>query len=222
MATATGQAPVSNNTPSYGGNWGNARFNKYYNRYLNDIPLNTVDYNALSTQEQSVDELAAEVAAYLDPQLNTTEKNLRRQLRNNYNDIDAGGASKGMSRSTWVTDAKNAAYNAGMDTLADAYNNYGSALASGVSERYENYLARRQGIDEQNARNQLEVDKYNSQVKTAQEQLAYQRAANAYNWTKPKAKRGGSKSNEEPFVEYGPKVATTTKRRISGQYEHLM
>lgn len=189
MATATGQAPVSQNS---GGNWGNSRFNKYYNRYLNDIPLNTINYNAVSTPDQSVDELAAEVAAYLDPQINTTEKNLRRQMRNNYNDIDANGASKGMSRSTWVTDEKGAIYNAGMDALADAYSNYNSALASGVSERYENYLARRQGIDEQNAKNQLEVDKYNSSVKTALEQKAYERAANAYNWTKPKKRKSGS------------------------------
>lgn len=223
------QAPAM----SRGGDWGDARFNRYYNRYLGELPLNKVSYDSLSTPERNVDELAQEVAAYLDPQLETTAKNLRRQTRQNYNTIDTEGAGRGMSRSTWVTDEKNAAYNAGMQGLADAYNNYNDALVSGVSERYENYLARKQALDQQNQKNQLETDKFNSQILTAQEQLAYDRAAQAWARTQPSGggkKKGSTKVELTPADSLGKhytvtgdgKVATTTKRRISGQYSGLM
>ena len=188
------EVTITAQNPSVGrGDWGNRRFDKYYNRYLNELPKNTVSYDGLSTQNRDVNELAQEVASYLDPQLETTAKNLRRQTRQNYNEIDTEGANRGMSRSTWVTDAKNAAFNGMMQGLADAYNNYNDALVSGVSEQYENYLARRQALDQQNQRNQMETDQFNSQINTAQEQLAYERAAQAYNRTKPKPSKPNGK-----------------------------
>ena len=60
--------------------------------------------------------------------------------------------------------------------IADLGSDYSSTLAEKVSSQYENYLNRKAGIDEVNAGNQIEVDKWNSQVKTALEELAYTRA----------------------------------------------
>lgn len=218
-----------------GGSWGDNRFQNYYNRYLSDLPLNTVNYDRLSTQERDVQELAAEQQAYLEPQLDTLQKNTRRSMRNEYNNIDANLAGRNMSRSTVVTDQKNAVYNAGMSTLSNAYSNYMDNLLSGVQQALANQDARRQAIDKQNAANELEARKWNSQIETAQMQNAYQRAAEAYERTKPKAtkKSGSSKpKNEYKKPEYkmdwltkdGKKQITvrdSTKRRMSGQSSGL-
>lgn len=225
--TITAQNP-SNNV----GRWGDKRFQKYYNRYLGELPKNTVNYNALSTQQRSAEEMAQEVASYLDPQLETTAKNLRRQTRQNYNTIDTEGAGRGMSRSTWVTDEKNAIYNAEMQGLADAYNSYNDALVSGVAEAYENQAARQQAIDQQNQKNQMETDQFNSQIETAQEQLAYDRARQAWLRTRPKPqKHYGTKPGYTPpsytmdwLTKDGKKqikVRDKSKRRISGQSSGL-
>ena len=212
MAENTQQAPVTNR----GGIWGNNRFQNYYNQYLNTLPLNTVSYDRITTPDVSVDEIANDVNAYLEPQIDTTQKNLRREMRRDYNDIDANIAGRGVSRSTIGLDAKNATYNAGMNALTNAWANYQDELANGVAQRYEQLLARRQAADEQNAKNQFETDKYNSQVLTAQEQLAYQRANEAFARTQPSGGggRGSSPSTktETPQKQgyYGTLTAGST------------
>lgn len=197
MAENAQQAPVTNR----GGVWGNNRFQNYYNQYLNTLPLNTVSYDRITTPDVSVDEIANDVTAYLDPQIDTTQKNLRREMRRDYNNIDANIAGRGVSRSTIGLDEKNATYNAGMSALTNAWANYQDELANGVAQRYEQLLARRQAVDEQNAKNQFETDKYNSQVLTAQEQLAYQRANEAFARTQPKGGGGGKSGSPSTKTE---------------------
>lgn len=204
MAENTQQAPVTNR----GGIWGNARFQNYYNQYLDTLPLNTVNYDRITAPETSVQELANEVTAYLEPQIETTQKNLRREMRRDYNEIDANIASRGVTRSTIGLDAKNATYNAGMNALSSAWADYQDNLANGVAQRYEQMLARRQAADEQNAKNQLEADKFNSQVLTAQEQLAYERANDAWARTKTGYTRK-KKKPEDPII--GQPILTSGK-----------
>lgn len=154
----------------------NTVLNDYYSKIIKELPADTIERAVISTPEQSVESISEQVRGYLQPQYDASVRQRQEQTKQNQAAIDVDAASRGMTPSTWVTDSKSRQLSAEASDIADLGSNYTSTLAEQVASRYENYLNRKAGIDEVNAGNQIEVDKWNSQVKTALEELAYTRA----------------------------------------------
>ena len=154
----------------------NTVLNDYYSKIIKELPADTIERAVISTPEQSVESILEQVRGYLQPQYDASVRQRQEQTKQNQAAIDVDAASRGMTPSTWVTDSKSRQLSAEASDIAGIGSNYTSTLAEQVASRYENYLNRKAGIDEVNAGNQIEVDKWNSQVKTALEELAYTRA----------------------------------------------
>lgn len=161
---------------STGMQFANTVLNDYYSKIIKELPADTIERAVISTPEQTVDSIAAQVRSYLQPQYESSVRQRQEQTKQNQAAIDVDAASRGMAPSTWVTDSKARQLTAEASDIADLSGQYSSTLAQQVASQYDRYLNRKAGIDEANAGNQIEVDKWNSQVKTALEELAYTRA----------------------------------------------
>ena len=186
--TATGATPAANTTtPASTADNGmtGMRFAKpvldeYYRSIIKELPANTIDRAVISTPEQTTASIAEQVKSYLQPQYDMSVRQRQEQTKQNQAAIDVDSASRGMGASTWTSDSKSRQLMAEASDVANLGSNYTSTLAQQVASQYESYLNRKAGIDEANANNQIEVDKWNSQVKTALEELAYSRALQEY------------------------------------------
>lgn len=169
----------------------NSKLDAFYQSALKALPANTIERAAISTPEQSVDSISEQVRAYLDPYYRNATSKRQAQTQQYKTEIDADATSRGMGASTYVTDMKNRQLVAEAADIAALNNEYASTLAQNVAQTYENYLNRKASVDEINADNQIEVDKWNSQVQTALEQLAYTRAMEEYRRAMAASSGGG-------------------------------
>lgn len=148
-------------------------FDRYYNTILAGLNKEYVDY-----QMPSVDELTTRIAAYLRPAYDQAVANRQQQTKQYAANLDVDAASRGMGRSSYVTDAKSKQQSAEAADIANLESNYGAALSEALLNQYNQHLA-----------NKLNVDTLNAQLRAQYEQMAYDRAGDMYNLTKKK--RGG-------------------------------
>ena len=148
----------------------------YYKKFYSVLPQETIEYDPITLQEQTVEGISEQVEKYLRGYYDKSIADRRKQTTVNNTGIDVDAASRGMTASTWLTDAKNRQYQAEAADIANLNSDYNSKLAETVYNQYQNYLNQKLEVDTRNRENQIEVDEWNSQVRVAMEQLAYQRA----------------------------------------------
>jgi predicted RNA-binding protein YlxR (DUF448 family) len=129
-------------------------------------------------------ELTAQIAAYLRPSYDQAIAGRQTQTQRYGTDLDVDAASRGMGRSSYVTDAKSKLQQAEAADISNLESNYGAALSEALLNQYNQHLA-----------NKLNTDTINAQLRAQLEQSAYDRAGDMYNLTKKKGS-GGSGSDE--------------------------
>lgn len=124
---------------------------------------------SISYSMPSQQELAAQISAYLRPSYDNAIAQRRDQTLYNRAQIDADAASRGMGRSTYVTDVKDQAMDAEASDIASLESDYKSALLQAVQDQYNQHL-----------QNKLAADQYNSQAQYAAQEAAWQSALGLY------------------------------------------
>lgn len=142
-----------------------ATFNNYYNTIKSNMTVPTISYSA-----PDMATLQNQIAAYLRPAYDQAIAQRQTQTKQYSADIDADAASRGMGRSTWVTDAKMQQQDSEATDIANLESNYASALAQAVLDQYNTEMSRK-----------LSADQANAELAAEYEQLAYNRAADMYN-----------------------------------------
>lgn len=151
----------------------------------------------ISYRMPSTSSLASEISAYLKPQLDQAITARQDQTLTNRAEIDADAASRGMGRSSFVTDVKDRAMDAEATDISNMESDYQSRLLQAVQEQYMQHQA-----------NKLAADQYNSSAMASARGAAYQYAlAEA---AKQDAKKGGRKSG------YDQNVIDVADRLIQG------
>ena len=158
-----------------------ATINAYYQQFLSGLTPQTIDYQDITTEEQTKDEFSASEAAYLEPYYTQQIKSVLASAKAQRAEYDADAASRGMSSSTWLSDAKGRTSQQAQTDVASLQAAYTSALAQNTNDLYQAQLDRLLTVSQQNASNRLTVDEYNANQKTNTEALAYQRALEMYN-----------------------------------------
>lgn len=166
-------------TPATPAVYADPSFESYYNSIKSSLVPQTVTYAM-----PDVNTLSSQIAAYLRPAYDQAIVNRQNQTVQNRADIDADAASRGMGRSTWVTDVKARESKAEAADIANLESNYGAALAEAVLGQYNQHL-----------NNKLQVDLANAQMMAQYEQLAYDRAGDMYNLMQASKKSSGGGSN---------------------------
>ncbi len=131
---------------------------------LSKLTVPSVSYNLPSTQE-----IMAEVAAYLRPSYDAAIGQRKKQTLYNRSEIDADAVSRGMGRSTYVTDVKDQAMDAESADISGMESAYSAALAQTVQSQYNQHL-----------HNKLAADQYNASASSAAQQAALQYAMGLY------------------------------------------
>jgi len=152
------------------------KLNGYYQTFLKELPSQEISYTPIEYETQTVDSISDQVSKYLRNYYDKSIAQRQKQTIQNNADLDVDAASRGMGASTWLTDAKNRQYQAEAADVAQLNSDYNATLAQNVYQQYQNYLANRLQVETTNTANQLEVDQWNAQARTALEALAYQRA----------------------------------------------
>ena len=183
LASVGGSASTPTTTAVYA----DPSFDSYYNSIKSSLTPQTVSYTMpdLST-------LSSQIAAYLRPSYDQAIAARQEQTAQNRADIDADAASRGMGRSSWVSDVKARESKAEASDIADLESNYGAALAEAVLTQYNQHLS-----------NKLQADLANAEIAAQYEQLAYDRAADMYNLIQSKSSSSSSSSgsgNDEDLV----------------------
>ncbi len=149
-----------------GGNvYGGTDLNALYQQVLGVLSPPSISYAMPSR-----DELTAENSGILRPAYDQAILQRQRQTLQNRAEIDVDAASRGMGRSTWVTDVKDRAMDSEADDIARMEGEYAAALSAAVQEQYEQHLA-----------NKLAADQYNAQATAAAQNAAFGYATQMYN-----------------------------------------
>ncbi len=208
MANSINSAALSDNV-----------LNSYYQSFLKELPMETVEYTPISMEAQTVDSISDQVSKYLrnyyDKAINTRKAST---VQNNAA-LDVDATSRGMSSSTWLTDQKNRLYQSEAADVSGLEGDYAANLAQNVYEQYNNYLSNRLAVDTQNVSNKKEVDMFNAQVRSALEELAYSRAideygryrANLANVGGGRSGNGGGDNTSVETVQDNRAIATANK-----------
>ena len=138
--------------------------NALQNQILNMLTVPSIEYSMPSEQE-----LAAQISDYLRPSYDQAIAQRKKQTLYNRAEIDADAASRGMGRSSYVTDVKDQAMDAEASDVANLENNYNAALLEAVYNQYNQHL-----------QNKLAADQYNSSAAAAAQQAALGYATNMY------------------------------------------
>lgn len=172
-------------TPSAVQTFADPSFNSYYNSIKASLTPHTVSYTMpdLAT-------LSNQISAYLRPSYDQAIAARQEQTVQNRADIDADAASRGMGRSSWVTDVKARESKAEASDIANLESNYGAALAQAVLNQYNQHL-----------NNKLQVDLANANMMAQYEQLAYDRAGDMYNLMQASKKSSGSGGNPKKYSD---------------------
>lgn len=157
----------------------NSSFDSYYNSIKASLSPQTISYTM-----PDLNALTGQIAAYLRPSYDQAIANRQTQTEQNRADIDADAASRGMGRSSWVTDVKARENKAEATDIANLESNYGAALAEAVLNQYNMHLS-----------NKLQADMANAEMAAKYEQLAYDRAADMYNMMLKSSGGSGSSSS---------------------------
>lgn len=163
-------------------NYGTTDLDALYNQVLSNLQAPRISY-AMPSQT----ELAAQISEYLRPGYDNAITQRKQQTLQNRAAIDADAASRGMGRSSYVTDVKDQAMDAEAADIAGLESAYNSALLESVMNQYNQHL-----------QNKLAADQYNSSAAAAAQQAALGYATNLYsqNLAKQEAsvRKGGSSS----------------------------
>jgi hypothetical protein len=114
-------------------------------------------------------ELTAENANLLRPGYEHAIDRRQKQTLTNRAEIDVDAHSRGMGRSSYVTDVKDRAMDAEADDIARLEGEYAAALAAAVQEQYARHM-----------QNKLAADQYNAQALAAARTAALQYASDLY------------------------------------------
>jgi len=166
-------------TPEYT-SLGDTKLDSYYQSFLKTLPNQQISYNPVQYEEQTVEGIAGQVEKYLRNYYDKSISDRQVQTKQQNAALDVDAASRGMSASTFLSDMKNRQYMAEAADIANLNSDYNATLAQTVQDQYNNYLANKLNVDFNNRQNQLEVDKWNASGRLALEELAYQRALEAY------------------------------------------
>jgi hypothetical protein len=168
-------------TPATTAVYADPSFEGYYNSIKASLVPQTVSYAM-----PDMNALTSQIAAYLRPAYDQAIANRQNQTVQNRADIDADAASRGMGRSSWVTDVKARESKAEATDIANLESNYGAALAEAVLGQYNQHL-----------NNKLQVDLANAQMLAQYEQLAYDRAGDMYNLMQASKKSSGGNGSRK-------------------------
>lgn len=165
----------------------------------------TITPGKINVEQQTEEDLARQVSAYLRPYTENAINSRRAQTGRERAAADVDAASRGMTSSTWLSDAKNRMSAAEASDIAAMENEYLGNLGQQVFNTYQNYLNRAYQADVQNVANDLaaqqanvgnqlavnqfnanalmNADQYNAQMayNVAAQNAANQMAADQYN-----------------------------------------
>lgn len=158
-----------------------ATFEGYYNSILSNL---NGGGNYVNYQMPSVDELSSRIEGYLRPAYDQAIAQRQQQTKQYSANLDVDAASRGMGRSSYVTDAKSKQQNAEAADIANLESNYGAALSEALLNQYNQHM-----------NNKLNVDTLNAQLRAQYEQTAYERAADMYSLMNAQKKTGGKGGN---------------------------
>ena len=119
---------------------------------------NKINVERINTDMQTQAELANQIAAYLRPYTENAINSRKQQTIQNRAAIDVDAASRGMTPSTWVTDAKLRQAQAEASDITNLENQYLSNLYQGVFNADQAQRERAQQAAMQNAANMLTAD----------------------------------------------------------------
>ena len=160
---------------------GSAVLDQYYQSFMadNSIPQGQITYNDIATENKSDADLTAQVAASLRPKTDASISSLRSSVVSQKAALDADAASRGMTRSTYLTDMKGRLSQQEQQSMAAIESDYGATLAAQVAEYWQNQANRTAAIRTQNAANRLTTDQWNAQKKMDWQSIVYQMAVQA-------------------------------------------
>lgn len=195
----TGSAGVSGSSGSKSSGGGSSKKQTvadYYNQIIKQLGNTSltpseITYDPLDYVLPSQVELSQQIAEYLRPQYDSAIKNRQQQTSQNRAAIDVDAASRGMTSSTWTTDAKNRQAISEAADIASLESAYGSALAQNVLDLYNQHLQNKLNVDtfnksnqltvqQQNAANKLTAEQWNAEMLRALQEMAYNMAMDAY------------------------------------------
>lgn len=145
---------------AYGGagaGYGSTDLGTLYQQVLGVLNPPSISYAMPSNSS-----LAAENASILRPAYDHAITQRQQQTLYNRAEIDVDAASRGMGRSSYVTDVKDRAMDAEAADIARLEGEYAAALAAAVQEQYNRHLA-----------NKLAADQYNAQAMAAAQNTAF-------------------------------------------------
>lgn len=131
--------------------------NSLYNQVYGILNPPSISYSMPSRTE-----LASENAGILRPGYDHAITQRQQQTLYNRAEIDIDAASRGMGRSSYVTDVKDRAMDAEAADIARMEGEYAAALAAAVQEQYDRHLS-----------NKLAADQYNAQMMAAAQNAAF-------------------------------------------------
>lgn len=200
-----------------------ATTNKWYQQYIPEFTPQLIDYNPISTEQQTREQLSANEAAYLEPYLQQSMKSVLAQAQAQRAAYDADAASRGMTQSTYLTDVKGRVSQQAQSDIAGLQSAYQSTLAQQTNSAYQAQLNRLLSVSQQNEQNRLSVSEWNASERTRAEALAWQRAfvaasqeaaaAGGGGYYLPSDQQDGITANDPNYIPY---VYTTSPQLYSG------
>lgn len=128
-----------------------------YQQVLTTLNPPTVSYSMPSRSE-----LSYENASILRPAYDHAIEQRQRQTLSNRAEIDVDAASRGMGRSSYVTDVKDRAMDSEAYDIARLEGEYAAALAAAVQQQYDKHL-----------QNKLAADQFNANAQAAAQNAAF-------------------------------------------------
>lgn len=197
-----------------------AVLNKYYQQFMSEtdgLPTGGVDYTPITVENKTTDELRSQIAASIRPAVDQSIDTLKTNVVSQRASADADAASRGMGRSTWLSDVKSRLSQSEQANVASIETNYGANLSQQVMTAWQNQQNLKSTIDAQNASNKMNVDQFKAEKQTEREQTAYERAQYAAAVANAAASSSGSRSgsgstsgydditeNQGAWVSYSP------------------
>lgn len=148
--------------------FGDANLQTQYDNILSHLS-DSGAYTPLSMPEQTLDGITEQLAQIYRPQVERAIAQRYGATKQQKAAIDVDAASRGVSTSTWVTDAKNRIMNAEAADIAGLESDYISQLSGDALKQYQNYLG-----------DKLKLDQYNQQLQAALGGAAYDQAMQQY------------------------------------------
>ena len=178
--------------------------NALQNQIMGMLSVPSIEYSMPSQQE-----LAAQISEYLRPSYEQAIAQRKKQTLYNRAEIDADAASRGMGRSSYVTDVKDQAMDAEAADISGLESNYNAALLEAVYNQYNQHL-----------QNKLAADQYNSSAAAAAQQAALGYATNMYqnNLAQQRALEAAARSSGGSSGSLGGTLSSDYKKLAEKAY----